>query len=382
MSNTRVKLHLTADISGLQTAMQQAVECVQAAATDMNAAFEAVTASAHDTGETWRQSLAERAAEMDAAVDRARAQYTLRTEQDKLLVSSGQITAQQRLADQQKALDEELAAEKSALERKLQLLELDPTVSPAALQRAKEAIQKVEEKYQLASVKLAEEGARQDAKAITAAWESVSRTFNSALNGWLAGHERFGQAVQKLWTGLAMDVIGEIEKLGEKWILQHVIMAAASKAFHAQDAATEAAAAATKAATTSAANVAQATSDAAVAGAGTLAFYASIFPPMAPAMAAAAYAEGMAFAGMAAFDYGGIMPRTGVALVHQGEGVLTAPVTQMLLQMSAAGHGGNTFAPTLNVHGSGDPEKTAKLAHDMMMRSFKRLLRDQGMGKI
>jgi hypothetical protein len=382
MTRASIKVHLTADISGLQTAMQEAVECVQAAAAEMNSAFEAATAGARESDQAGHESFAERAAEMDAAADRARAQYKLSAEQDKLLVTTGQITAQQRLAFQQKALDDEYAAEKSALERKLQLLQLDPTISPVEVQRAREAIQKLEEKYQLASVKLAEEGARQEAKTITAAWESVSRTFNSALNGWLSGHERFGRAVQKLWTGLAMDVIGEIEKLGEKWILQHVIMAAASKAFHVQETAAEAAALAAKTATASATNVAEATSDAAVAASGTFAFYSAIFPPMASAMAAAAYAEGLAFAGMAAFDTGGIMPRTGVALVHQGEGVLTAPVTQMLLQMSEAGHGGNTFAPTLNVHGTADPEKTAKMAHDMMMRSFKRMVRDQGMGRI
>ncbi|MGA3211993.1 MAG: hypothetical protein ABSD20_11865 [Terriglobales bacterium] len=364
--------------------MAQAVECVQAAAAEMNAAFEAAAAGARETEQAGHEAFAARAAEMDAAAERARAQYELRAAQEKLLVSTGQITAQQRLADQKKALDEEYGAEKSALERKLQLLRLDPTLNPVELERAKEAIQKVEEKYQLASVKLAEEGARQDAKAITAAWESVSRTFNSALNGWLAGHERFGRAVQKLWTGLVMDVIGQIEKMAEKWILQHVIMAAASKAFHAQDTAAESAAVAAKVATASAANVAQATSDAAVAASGTFAFYSAIFPPMAPAMAAAAYAEGMAFAGMAAFDQGGVVPRTGVAMLHKDEVVIDSPLRQMLLDLSESGErrGGNTFAPTLNVHGSSDPEKTAKLAHDMMMRSFKRLLRDEGWGKI
>jgi hypothetical protein len=58
-------------------------------------------------------------------------------------------------------------------------------------------------------------------------------------------------------------------------------------------------------------------------------------PAAAPAAATAAEAAVMAFAPMASFDFGGIMAKDGFAFVHQSEGVLTAPATQMLKTVSA-----------------------------------------------
>jgi hypothetical protein len=67
-------------------------------------------------------------------------------------------------------------------------------------------------------------------------------------------------------------------------------------------------------------------------------------PALAPAVAAAAYTSVMGYAGLAAFDNGGIVQSTGLSLVHQSEGVLTAPTTKMLQRVNSAINGGGLAA--------------------------------------
>lgn len=80
-------------------------------------------------------------------------------------------------------------------------------------------------------------------------------------------------------------------------------------------------------------NVAEATSDAAVAASGQFAYYSITDPPAAPAMAAAAYAQGLIWAGLAAFEKGGIVDGTGPILAHDKEMVLPAHISQGLQTM-------------------------------------------------
>jgi len=87
-----------------------------------------------------------------------------------------------------------------------------------------------------------------------------------------------------------------------------------------------------------AANTAIAQSDAGTAAANTFAMYsATMMLPAAVAMSGLAYGIGMAFAGLAkmgSFEKGGVIPNTGIALVHKGEGVFPAPVTNALMRMA------------------------------------------------
>lgn len=69
-----------------------------------------------------------------------------------------------------------------------------------------------------------------------------------------------------------------------------------------------------------------AASYAAVAAAATMASISAIpvvGPPAAPAAAATMYSAAMVWAGMAEFSYGGVVPKTEIAMVHGGERVLT-----------------------------------------------------------
>ena len=138
-------------------------------------------------------------------------------------------------------------------------------------------------------------------------------------------------------------------------------MAAASHLFHGSEIAAQTAMLAVK----SAANVAQATGDAGLAASGAFAFYSAIFPPIAPAMAALQYGIGMGLVPLAGFEKGGVIPNTGIALVHEDEGVFSAPVTEAMLgaanafrQGKSSGSGGKmpnvNYSPSFTVFDKAD----------------------------
>lgn len=104
------------------------------------------------------------------------------------------------------------------------------------------------------------------------------------------------------------------------------------------------------------ANVATVTGDAAVAAAGAMAYWSAIAPIIAPSMAAAQFGMTMAYAPLAAFDIGGIIPGSGAVpmIGHGGERVLTQGQTNtfesFVNNMSTQTHGGNNMHATVNQH--------------------------------
>jgi hypothetical protein len=102
--------------------------------------------------------------------------------------------------------------------------------------------------------------------------------------------------------------------------------------------------------------VATVTGDAAVAAAGALAYYSAIAPPVAPAMAAAAFAETMAYAPLAASDIGGIIPGSGAVpmIGYGGERVLTQGQTntfeKFVSNMTNHTTSGSTMHARVNQH--------------------------------
>jgi hypothetical protein len=164
------------------------------------------------------------------------------------------------------------------------------------------------------------------------------------------------------WNGIVTSVIEDIEKIAAQWIEKHILMAAVTKLLGI-GAGQEA-----QAAKNSAINVAESSSDAAVAAAATLAYYSAFAPEIAPAMAAAQYAVGMGFAAAAAFQQGGLVPGTGFGLLHGGEMVLPAALSQHVMETAAGGggSGGDShvhvhYSPT--IHGSGADLKAMLSAH-------------------
>jgi hypothetical protein len=239
----------------------------------------------------------------------------------------------------------------------------------------------------------------------------ITSSMATGVNTWIEGHKRFGAAMKQSAQQIAMGFITSFEKIGEKWLQQHVMMRAEQAITHAlgmtQTAAslankttataaettTTATAAATQAAATSMANVAAAASYAAVAAAAALASTAAIpivGPLLAPAAASAMLTVGLGFAAMAAFEEGGIAGdgmRLGTAVpivAHAGERILTTSQTQQFDSMvnnrssSSAMH----WNQTNNFQGSSDDQfRSQLLKHSStIFRAGQRHLRQMGKG--
>lgn len=155
-------------------------------------------------------------------------------------------------------------------------------------------------------------------------FKQISSGFNTALNSWMQGTETASQAFGKMFQ----DIMSQLINFVEQWIEKKIEMWLMDKLLsHTSQ---------------SAAAIAQITSNAAVAASGAYAATAAIpfvGPELAPEAAMVAYMDVMSMA-PAAFALGGIVPATGLALVHQGERVLPA-------SMSGTGDFGG---PAVHVH--------------------------------
>jgi hypothetical protein len=139
----------------------------------------------------------------------------------------------------------------------------------------------------------------------------------------------FGQSMREVVGQILSSFLSMLTEIGLQWVETHLLMALTGKSTQ----------------TTTA--VSEVMSNAAVAASAAFASTAAIpitGPALAPAVAAAAYTSVMGYAGLAAFDNGGIVQSTGLSLVHQSEGVLTAPTTKMLQRVNSAINGGGLAA--------------------------------------
>ena len=81
---------------------------------------------------------------------------------------------------------------------------------------------------------------------------------------------------------------------------------------------------------------------------------------------------------MAAFDIGGVVPKTQVALVHGGERVLTPSQNNTFENLIKQGGGGHSFHQEFHMHDVYDPDAAARKAADMAVASIKSLFRSNG----
>jgi hypothetical protein len=160
-------------------------------------------------------------------------------------------------------------------------------------------------------------------------WEkalgSMTQSFNQNFMQWVNGTERFGQAMEHVWTSLADTVILSLVKAGEQMIVNVALQKSLLESTKVSDAS-----AAARHTYTSV----------------------SAIPIIGPFLAPEAAA--VAFAAVMAFEKGGIVPRTDIAQVHKGEMVLPANISQSVQRMAESGQGGggHTFNYNPTVHGS------------------------------
>lgn len=54
--------------------------------------------------------------------------------------------------------------------------------------------------------------------------DQVSTHLTTGLNGWIQGHQRFGDAMKQMWNGVVMTGVNALEKLAAQWLSQHLKM--------------------------------------------------------------------------------------------------------------------------------------------------------------
>jgi len=263
------------------------------------------------------------------------------------VISAEEADARMLALDEKEANDsiailtQQLNARKAALDAALaQVVQAETQTDQNVLMAAetaydqqKLAYMKVEEEIVKVTQKTADEKAaieQQNAKRISdeelAALNTVNSAMNSNLLSWMEGHETFKQAAEKAWNQLASTAVMSLLKIGEQEIegaLLHKSLGATQKL-----------------------------DDAGTAAAGAWSSAASI--PiigfvLAPIAAAAA------FAGVMAFDEGGIVPSSSsasgsAALLHPSEMVLPADLSMGIQSMIRTGSNPGTMATNITVN--------------------------------
>lgn len=143
--------------------------------------------------------------------------------------------------------------------------------------------------------------------------EQTESTFNSGIMRWINRQETFGRAMQHVWTSIAEAAITNLMKVGEMMLVNlalHRTITDGIKLDNAKQAATSALAS--------------------VSAIPIIGYY------IAPAAAAATFAAVMAF------EQGGVVPSTSMALLHKNEMVLPAELSSHIMA-TAGGGGGNSY---------------------------------------
>lgn len=288
------------------------------------------------------------------------------------------INGQQRIALLKTLENQEYEVQKEALQKKLTLLENDPTISPVQLKQIQNQIENLTREHNNKISQLNTQAVKESQQKYDQFFGHINSGFTSALNGMLTGHQSFMRGLMNLWSSGVEYIIDKIAMIGLKWFEQHVLMAGINALFHTQEQTAAAAAQSEAIAQNAATNLAMSTSDAAVAAAGTFAYYSAFAPEIAPAMAAAAYGEGMAWAALSAFHLGGISDTEQLAVLKRNEMVLP-PVLSAGFQ-NLLGNGAPAASPgysghriwtgDMHINGVGDPQAVADLAFEQMQTFF------------
>ena len=161
-------------------------------------------------------------------------------------------------------------------------------------------------------------------------WHTKMATeFEQSIAGMNSSLAQFITTGKGSFASLAQNAISSFIQIGLQYAESKLEMALLDKVFGAEKGVT---------------NTVMAQSDAALAAAGTFAYYSAIFPPIAPAMATVAYAEGSAWAAAAAFERGGEVPDgfgPTPAMLHPREMVLPAHLADVV-RSAAANNGGGS----------------------------------------
>lgn len=293
----------------------------------------------------------EEASEVAAAAGRALGRIM---DDDQARVRSGRETAQQSKAIQIEAIDEWAAVQRVKLQ---QALAVAKSVFGEESIEYKKLIDKMNA--------LDDERANREAKVANAAaaktkssWDGIQQTIEAHTRSIAAGQETFGQTMAGIYNQIATSIIVNMEKALLQMIAFHFTEQAMAKESIIHQAG--------------------------VAAAHTFAQVMKALPFPIDVIVAPIAAAGVftAVASFGAFEKGGIVPETSMALVHKNEMVLPAGISGMMQRMAAGGGGTShathlTFAPTIYGGGPGTREMLRDQSKELlsqirqMMRSGK-----------
>lgn len=235
-------------------------------------------------------------------------------------VALGAVSNRQKFEQLQKLALDEYTLESEALLRESRLAGL----SVVEKQKVDDQMLLLHRKYLNQKDALTRQSALAERQQFAQVFQGMDRAFTQSINGILQGTQTWKQAMGGLFTGVLSVFVDMAEKMVSKWLEAQLLNAVYGKAAAAGTIAT----------------------DAAQAGAGAYAATAVIpyvGPVLAPAAAATAYANTMAFQGLASFAVGAWeLPGDQVARVHQGEMIVPKPFADSVRENGGLG-GGDTY---------------------------------------
>jgi hypothetical protein len=182
-------------------------------------------------------------------------------------------------------------------------------------------------------------------------FEHITGSLNSNLISWMNGSETFGHAMEKVWTSIADTAIESVLTMSEKWVEGIAIQKAEA--------------------------LISKMTNASVAAGGAYASQAAI-PVVGPALGLGAATQ--AFATVMAFESGGLVPSTGMAMLHEKEMVLPSNISQSVQRMADGGGAGagHTFNYSPTVNGGDGSTKDMLASHgkrfvSLAMRELRRM---------
>lgn len=310
------------------------------------------------TGERWRSYNAEIAKSQEISTQNTANAQLATIAQGQAIGTLTTIQATYQIAA---VHTEEYTQKLKELQAQLQAINNDPALKPSEKASQSQAVQNAISQLNGArQVQVTQDRTRQ-AQAMAAPFLTA---FDSINNGFLQVQQKMilgTQSISRDFAEMGANLVVTAASWAEKWLAKQATTYIADHILHLQTetakTAEATAAATTTTAAVTAANVAQASSYAAVAAAAAAASVAAtpfVGPALAAAAAAGTYASTIGYAGLAAFETGGIIPNTGIAMVHAGEAVLPAALTQHLMNSAVNNNTSSSANMTVNANGMSD----------------------------
>lgn len=350
------------------------------------AAFSAMLAKQGEdvthTGERWKEYNSEL-----AKVPQIQAQVTESMELAEVaaLKAEGGITAYSAATNTGAIHAADYAAKLKDLKAQLDAVNADPALTTVQKATQSQGIQNQITQTQGQAGVTGFKDAQSQAQAFSApfltAFNDINQGFLGVTNKMILGTQSISRDFANMGAQLVVSVADSFEKMLAKSAQFEIQSLLAHQLTNTQKIASDTSAAAITTGISATSALTQIAHEAAVAAASTWAALSGI-PVIGPVLGAAA--AGAAYAGvlaLAAFETGGIIPNTGIAMVHQGEAVLPKSLTNMLMNTATSSSSqSSSISQTNNYNGMSDKGFRAAMTRNSehAVATVSRGLRRQG----